>query len=131
MNRELACKNERCGRYVPVASITAPEGSGDCRECGEPLESVLYAIATVFTGVISERYKDRSKEGGFGDGHWSFPRDPETKKVTPRFIETFDDQRRMCSEFGLANPKEFGNNYEVSEDGKSVKNSIGMPGCEI
>jgi hypothetical protein len=131
MPREFACRAEGCGRYRPVATATGPEDAPACPECGKRMEVVLYALATVFTGPITARYNSPTAENAHMEGHHAWGRDPLTNKPVHRFIESWSDQKKFCSDFNMRNPKEFGNHYEVAEDGKTLKNSIGMPGCEV
>jgi hypothetical protein len=89
------------------------------------------AFQVVFTGPITARYNDRTKENAHEEGHWAYRKNTLSGKPEPCFIDTFEAQREFVKSEGLANPKEFGNNFEVGDDGKTVKNSCGMPGCEI
>lgn len=89
-------------------------------------------FAVVFTGIISARYNDRGIPGEHQEGHWAFrKKSSRDGNPEPVFINDWQGQREFCRAEGLALPKEFGRNFEVSEDGRTVKNSVGMPGCEI
>ena len=127
--RDLICKNPACPAYEPVASMTADEQL-HC-ECGAVLELAVFPISVVFTGVLTARYNDPHLENAHRDGHVAWERDPVTKKPRPVRIDTWDAQRSYCKRNGLANPKDFGHNFDVAEDGRTVKSSMGMPGCEV
>lgn len=130
---EAVCQNEQCrlhGLRVEHFYPHSDSPTAACESCGGPTQRVMSSFGIVFTGDITDRYLDRGLEHKTG-AHWAWGRDPATKKPVPRRIETFDDQRNFCREFHVQNPKDMPRNLEVSEDGKTVKSSMGMPGCEV
>lgn len=81
----------------------------------------MSTFAVVFTGVITARYNDRRLENAHQEGHVVWGKDQVTGKTVSRRVETFEDQKRVCKEFGYSNPREYGKSYDVAEDGKTVK----------
>ncbi len=92
---------EVCGTvrewYAPTSQSPDPE----C--CGRGMSRLISDFRIVFTGPISARYKDRSKEGHERDGFLAWrrhsakdPRYPE-----PVRIETWEDRKRFMAEEGL------------------------------
>ena len=81
----------------------------------------MSTFAVVFTGVISAKYNDPKLENAHQDGHVAWERDPITNKPRACHIETWDDQRNYITRNHLTNPKDYGNSYDVAEDGKTVK----------
>ena len=131
-SREYVCKNAACPGYQSVPTMTADEEL-HC-ECGGVLELAIYPLRTLWVGEISANYLDPSKEGGHKKtgAHWVWEKgDKPGKGAKPTLITTWQDQREYCKRNGLAVPSSVGNHYEVEEDGKTVKNSMGMPGCEV
>ncbi len=105
-----------------------------CDECGGPTVRVPSEFGIVWTGPITAKYLDKSKEGGNkkDGGHWAFENGAKHGVgAKPVWIDSFSAQKEHCRRNGLALPQEHGNHYEVCEDGKTVKNSVGLPGCEV
>jgi hypothetical protein len=129
---EYVCKNEACPGYQDAPTMTADEKLR-C-ECGALLELAIYPLQVVWTGPITAKYLDRSKEGGnkADGGHWVWDKETKPGKgAQAHYIETWSQQKEHCRRNGLALPSEMPNNYEVAEDGRTVKNGIGLPGCEV
>ncbi len=101
-----------------------------CHVCHGETQKLMSAFQIVFTGQITARYNDRGKEGAHLDGHWAFEKDAAGKTQSV-FIESWDQQKSYCKRNGLANPREISRNFEVAQDGRTVKNSMGMPGSEV
>jgi hypothetical protein len=135
MAREYVCRNAACPHNQEVASGTIPrdEPVQLCGECGQPLEVALFPVAPIWVGPISAKYLDRTKEGGNArDGsHWLWDKDPVTGKKSPVLVETWSQQKELCKRNGLALPSEMPNNFEVAGDGRTVKNTMGLPGSEV
>ncbi len=135
LRRRLICKNSACPAYEPVATMTADEQL-HC-ECGAILELEIFPIQVVFTGPITARYLDKSAEGADKpDGsHWAWERpigeDGRPGKPQAVRIESWQDQKEYCKRNHLATPSSLPNHLEMAEDGKTVKNTVGMPGCEV
>jgi hypothetical protein len=132
VRREYVCKNPACTGYQNVPTMTADEEL-HC-ECGAVLELAVYPIASVWVGEMSAKYLDRSKEGGDKQtaGHWAFEKGEQYGKgAKPVYLETWQQQKEFCKRNGLARPQDMPNNYEVADDGRTVKNSVGLPGCEV
>lgn len=132
MLREYVCRNPACSKAEAVASASASSGPV-CLGCNRAMEIRLFPVSTVFTGVITARYNDKGTPGAHLDGHWGWRRKSSKVpgKPEPVFIETWDQQRDFCRAEGLANPKEMPRNFEIGEDGKGAKNTMGMPGSEV
>ena len=134
---ESACTNTECALYGRLMESYYPRFESPmnpCAACGGENRRVQSTFAVVFTGPITAKYLDRSKEGGNNrdGGHWVFENGPRPGKgAKPVWIDNWADQKSYCRRNGLALPSEMSNNYEVAEDGRTVKNSVGMPGCEI
>jgi len=134
---EGSCRSSTCrsaGRPQEHYYHNSDQPMAPCDVCGGPTERVMSRFGIVWTGPISAKYLDRSKEGGqkMDGAHWAYENSGTPgKNATPVRIETWDDQRAFCKRNGLARPQEMSNHYEVAEDGKTVKNSVGLPGCEI
>ena len=135
---EGSCQSESCraaGRPQEHYYHNSEQPMAPCDVCGGPTERVMSRFGIVWTGVISARYLDRSKEGGHKvDGsHWAYenPTGKHGKGAKATRIETWDQQREYCKRNGLARPQEMSNSYEVGADGKTIQNSVGLPGCEV
>ena len=101
-----------------------------CESCGGPTKREMSTFAVVFTGALTARYNDKRLENSHQDGHVAWERDA-TGKPHPVHIETFDQQRDFCKRNHLMNPKDAPTNCEVSEDGRTVLNTRGLPGSYI
>lgn len=133
--RESICVSESCPFYgVPVEHYyprfdTPPDA---CAQCGGPTWIIPSPFAVVWTGAIGQRYRDRDKEGYYKpDGMWQWTRNTPDGKPKPIRLETWSDVRRFSRENGCRDPREMPRNVEVTEDGKGVKNTRGMPGVEL
>lgn len=131
--RESECRDEKCRRFgLRTEWFAKTQQSEDpgCPSCGGPRTPLMSTFAVVFTGPITVRYNDKSKEGAHKEGHWAFPRRREDGTVPPaEFISTFEEQRAFCKRNGFARPDEMPTNAEISDDGKRLVR--GMPGQEV
>jgi predicted nucleic acid-binding Zn ribbon protein len=131
---EGKCKNPACAFHeVAVEHFYwhSDDPTAPCDICGGPTERCMSRFAVVFTGVISARYNDPKLEGAHKEGHVVWGKDPVTGKTVHRRVETFDDQKRVCREFGYINPREAPTHFEVAEDGRTTKNTRGLPGSWV
>jgi len=103
-----------------------------CAECGSPTRRIASRFGVIWTGPISARYNDRDSANAHQEGHWAWRRrSSKSGKPEPIFLNDWQQQKEFCKEEGLANPREMPRNFEIAADGKTVKSSVGMPGCEI
>jgi hypothetical protein len=131
---EGICEDRQCAAYrykqEHFYHHWDAEPLNPCSICGGPTVRVMSAFNVAFSGVISARYNDRNLENAHQEGHTVWGRDSKGKAFSKK-ITTFQEQREWCREQKLALPSEMPSNYEVAEDGRTVKSSMGMPGCEI
>ena len=132
---EGICEDRRCAAYrykqEHFYHHWDAEPLNPCSICGGPTVRVMSAFNVVFSGVISARYNDRKLENAHQEGHTVYERDPQTKKVTPTFVDTWQKQKEVCARNGWANPKDQPKNFEVESDGRTIKSPMGLPGVEI
>jgi hypothetical protein len=85
----------------------------------------------IWTGPITERYRDKSLPGYRGTGMDVYTRNTPDGKPQLRHLDTWGDVARHCKENGLVDPRSMGKNMTVSEDGKTLSQDKGMPGGEL
>jgi hypothetical protein len=124
---ENYCQNCRTVRewYAPTSESPDPE----C--CGQPTQRLISMFRVVFTGPISARYNDRSKENAHLEGFdaWRVhsakdPRHPEKVR-----IETWEDRRKFMRDEHLEEVPSNATASYSGEGGRDVKiSTVGMPG---
>lgn len=103
-----------------------------CEHCGGTMERLASRFGVVWTGPLTQRYRDRDKEGYHApEGMDVWTRKSTGGKPKPLHLNDWSDVRRYCKAEGLADPREVGRNVAVSDDGKSLKSGMGEPGVEI
>lgn len=108
-----------------------------CDRCGgETNRLPASRFGITFTGEITKKYLDSSKEGydqASSGAHWVYEKkgpDGEPLAVPRRrLISTFQEQADYCKQEGLHNPKDCGPG-EMNSDGTAMR-GYGMPGCEV
>ncbi len=120
-----------CGVRFEWFSKSFTEDNPPCGDCGNQTVRLISPFAIVFTGAITTRYNDKSKENGEIEGHWAYRvRSSISGQPEAVWIDSWQKQKDFCREEGLINPKELPTNAEVSTDGKKLQ-SAGMPGAWV
>lgn len=119
---ESACVSEcaEAGKVIEWYARNSDQPDPPCEECGNPLQRQVSRFGIVWTGLITNRYLDRSLEGAHGDGgHWAYrTKDTKSGKPEPVYIESFQQQREFCKEQGLGLPQDTSHGT-ISPDGRS------------
>lgn len=103
-----------------------------CPACGRVMRENAQAPGVVWTGSIGQRYRSKAADGYHEpDGMTMWSRKTPDGKPVPVRLESWADVRRFAKSEGLTDPRELPNNLEVKPDGKSLANTMGMPGSEV
>jgi hypothetical protein len=142
---EFYCSNKSCGvrfqrQAVPwrdCGNRSCCKRGGthypECLTCGKVMTEITNSPAVIWTGTLSDRYRSKENESyGKGDGFWAYQtRNTPSGKPVPVFLNDWQSVRRHARNEGCADPRELSNVMEPTESGKGLKNSVGMPGCEV
>lgn len=109
--------------------IDSPLNGCDC--CGGPTDRLVSTFGIVWTGEITQRYREKGIEGYYApDGMDVWERKTPDGKPRHRHLNTWSEVRQHCKSEGLHDPRSIGKNCEVSSDGRSAS-WRGMPGSEV
>ena len=131
---DFFCENHACRNRGVLLSLPWRDGKFFplCENCGKVMRENVSAPSVIWTGAIGQRYRDKTKEGFHDpDGIKAYTR--KTKDGKPQLVHLSDWSavKEHCRSEGLADPRSLPANMEVGDDGKTVKNTCGMPGTEV
>lgn len=108
--------------------MSAPEPV--CDNCGQTKQVMISRFGIVWTGPMSQRYRDPKLEGYHGpDHHWMYTRNTPDGKPKAVLIDSWQASREFAKAEGLVPPQE-APPMEISSDGKSIT-SVGLPHCMV
>jgi hypothetical protein len=131
---QFFCEHKDCRAAFRLTELPwrADGGYPLCPTCGKVMRERVSAPSVIWTGAIGKRYRTKGVDGyDAPDGIRMYTR--KTPDGKPKMVELSDwgQVKSFCRQEGLADPRQQGLNMEVGEDGKSVKNTCGMPGTEV
>jgi hypothetical protein len=121
---ESVCESENCdlrGLIVDDFYRHYDDPAKLCEWCGQCRTRLPSTFASPFMGEMSRRYVDKSLDDGHREdlGHWMWrTKSSVSGKPEPVYVDTWQKQAEICRAEGLANPRDFDTNTEVSEDGR-------------